>query len=97
MGFFGLVTQADLNNAVNTLLKRMGTLATQDDVNALTAAIEQVETDLQTAATNIQSELDALASANPTLDLTALQDAVTPLDDQVNALGNLKPTPPATP
>lgn len=96
MSFFGLVTQSDLQAAVNKLNKRMDTLATQDDVNALTTQVTQVASDLDTARTNLQAEIDSLASANPTLDLSALTNAITPLDDAVNSLNNLTPTPPAS-
>ena len=84
-------------------------MATQADVDALTAEIGTVETDLgtlasdlSTATSEIQAEIDALASGNPALDLTGLKAAADKLDPAVQAadaaakaLGNLKPAPPA--
>lgn len=72
-------------------------MATQADIDALTAEINQVATDVDTAKTQLQAEIDALADANPGLDVSALQAAVAPLDGAVVALGELKPTPPAPP
>jgi len=89
------VTQSDLDAAVATLNGRIDKMATQADVDAITTQVQQVATDLETAKTNLQAEIDALASANPSLDLTALNAAVAPLDAAVNSLGELKPTPPA--
>lgn len=70
-------------------------MATQADVDALTTAIDTVATDVATAQTVLQAEIDALAQANPSLDLSALQTAVAPLDAAVQQLGALKPIPPA--
>lgn len=71
-------------------------MSNQADVDALTAQVTQVAADLQTAQTTLQAEIDNLASANPELDLTALQDAVAPLDAAVQKLGATVPTPPAS-
>ncbi len=66
-------------------------MASQSDVDALTTQVDQVATDLTAAQTSLQSEIDTLAAANPSLDLSALQSAVTPLDSAVQALGQIKP------
>jgi hypothetical protein len=70
---------------------------TQADVDALTAQIEQVAQDLIAAQGKLQAEIDALAAANPGVDLTALQAAVAPLDAAVVALGGLAPDAPPEP
>jgi hypothetical protein len=76
------------------ILKRLERMmaATQAEVDALTQTVGQIATDLQNATTAIQQELNSLASGqNPAIDLTALQNAVAPLDAQVQTLGQLKP------
>ncbi len=70
-------------------------MATQADVDAITTQVSQVASDLKAAQASLQAEIDSLGSANPTLDLTALQTAVAPLDSAVQSLGGLKPTPKA--
>jgi hypothetical protein len=92
MPIFGLVTTQDLNAAVAKLNKRIDQMATQAEVDAITAELGTVATDLASASTKLQAEIDALAQANPSLDLTALQAAAAPLDASVQALGNLVPS-----
>lgn len=70
-------------------------MAAQSDIDAITAQISQVETDLASTQSTLQAEIDQLSQANPQLDLSALQAAVAPLDQQVQALGQLKPSAPA--
>jgi prefoldin subunit 5 len=70
-------------------------MATQADVDALTAQIGTVSTDLAKAQTDIQAEIDALSQANPALNLDALTAAVAQLDPAVQALDQVKPTPAA--
>jgi paraquat-inducible protein B len=89
------VTGAQLSRAVAELNERIDGMATQAAVDALTTELAQVAVDLHTASATLQSEIDALAAANPTLDLSALQAAATPLDGQAQALAALVPTPPA--
>jgi hypothetical protein len=91
----GYVTRTELLSAVHTLNERIDGMATQADVDALTTTVDQVAADLSTAQVKLQSEIDALGTANPRLDLTALNAAVAPLDSAVQALGALTPTPPA--
>ena len=69
-------------------------MATQAEVDAITAELGTVSSDLASASSKLQAEIDALASANPSLDLSALKAAADPLDASVTALGNLVPTPP---
>lgn len=72
----------------------------QGQVDALTAQIGTVATDLTATSTKIQTELDALEAqiaAGVQPDLTALTAAVAPLDSAVQALGALAPTPPVPP
>ena len=72
-------------------------MGTQADVDAITTAIGQVETDLKASSDAIQAELDQLAAANPGVDLTALRSAVSGLDPAVQAIGALKPLTPQPP
>jgi hypothetical protein len=81
--------------AINSIEERQ-TMA-QADIDALTAQVTQVATDIAAASAKLQTEIDALAAANPGVNLTALQAAVAPLDAAVVALGGLAPTPPAPP
>jgi hypothetical protein len=98
------VTRQEFDRAISQLNERIATMATQADVDAITTQVDQVATDLANAKTALQQEIDQLASANPQLNLTALQSAVQPLDGAVQALDALKPdspppaaTPPAGP
>ena len=70
-------------------------MATQAEVDTITAEVQKVATDLSTVKTTLQTEIDKLAEANPSLDLSALKTAVEPLDAAVEALGNLQPLTPA--
>lgn len=73
----------------------------EDDMNeaeqlaALEAGPTQVATDLATAQSTIQAELNALALANPGIDLSKVTASVTALDTAVQAVGALKPAPAA--
>lgn len=89
------VTQERFERALGEVHERIDGMATQADVDALTVAVGQISTDLATAQTELQAEIDSLSAANPGLDLTALQAAVAPVDEAVQQLGALKPTPPA--
>ena len=80
---------------IHAIERQLTHMATQTDVDALTTAVGQVSTDLATAQTTLQAEIDSLAAANPALDLTALQAAVAPVDAAAVALAGLKPTPTA--
>lgn len=92
-----LVTKADLALEVDKLNERMDTMATQDDINRLTGEVNQVATDLAASVATVQSELDALQAANPTLDLSGLETAVSTLDTQAQAVGTLAPQPAPAP
>jgi outer membrane murein-binding lipoprotein Lpp len=97
---------ATLKATVNTLEGKI--MATQADIDALTTQVNsvasgltQVGSDLDAAQTKLQAEIDALAQANPSLNLSALQaavapigDAVTQLDQHAQSLGNLVPDAP---
>ena len=67
----------------------------QAAVDTLTSELGQVATDLHAASVKLQSEINALATTNPQLDLTALQAAAAPLDAQAQALAALVPDPAA--
>lgn len=93
------VSEYEFDSTVRKINERIDEMeaSEQAQVDALTAQIGTVATDLANAGSKIQMEIDALSAANPTVDLTALQAAVAPLDASVQALGALAPTPPATP
>lgn len=71
----------------------------EDDVNeaeqlaALEAGLTRVATDLATAQSTLQTELNELAQANPGIDLSKVTASVTALDTAVQAVGGLKPAP----
>lgn len=88
------VSRREFDSTITRIERQL--MSTQADVDALTAQVSQVATDLQTAQTTIQAEIDALAAANPALDLTGLQDALAPIDEAVVKLGATVPTPPAS-
>jgi hypothetical protein len=91
------VTHRELYEAMEFLKERIDKMAeiSQADIDALTAQVQQVVSDLEAAKGNLQQELDNLSTANPSVDLTNLRAAVAPLDGAVNALNSLQPTPPA--
>ena len=89
------ITHEQLDERLEPLERQI--MSTQAEADAVTAQVTQVSTDLATAKTDIQAQIDALAVANPAVDLTALQAAVAPLDAAVVALETLAPTPPAPP
>lgn len=78
--------ERNLTAAVATLNRRIGLMASQADVDALTqvvsdqgTTIQQVATDAAAAQTTLQTELDNLEAqinAGGTVDLSALQAAV---------------------
>jgi flagellin-like hook-associated protein FlgL len=89
-----LATIDDLNQAVATLNTRITQMAeaTQQDIDNLTTQVSQIATDLGTAQTKLQAEIDSLSAGG--VDVTNLQAAIAPLDAAVQALGALQPTPP---
>lgn len=66
-------------------------MSQQDDINALTAALAQEDSDLNAAVTGIQAEIAALQNANPALDLTALTAQVDATAAAVAAAAALVP------
>ena len=89
----GFVNYEQLKERLEPIERQL--MSTQADVDAVTALVAQVATDLATAQADLQTQIDALAAANPAVSLTALQAAVAPLDAAVVALETLAPTPPA--
>lgn len=84
--------------AIKRLERQISHMASQAEVDTITTKIEQVATDLGTVQTTLQTEIDNLAAANPSIDLSGLKTAVEPLDAAVEALGSLQPlTPEPTP
>jgi hypothetical protein len=73
-------------------------MATQADVDALTARLQAVDTRNQAAVVAIQAEIVALQAANPELDLTALTTAVAQMETDATTFEGLEPpAPPVTP
>lgn len=72
-------------------------VATQSDVDALTAALAQEDSDLNAAVSGIQAEIDSLKAANPSLDLSALSAQVDATKAAVAAAAALVPAPAAPP
>jgi hypothetical protein len=107
------VTREQLDRALGELNERLDQMeaSQQSEIDALTASVTQVATDvatvgadLATASTALQGEIDTLKAGNPALDLSALQAAAAPVDGAVQALdaaakaiGGLVPTPPPFP
>lgn len=67
------------------------TVATQADIDALTAAVTADDSALLGAVTGIAAEIAALQSANPDLDLSGLQGKVTDLSSAVTSVQALVP------
>jgi ABC-type transporter Mla subunit MlaD len=89
------VTHDELDHRLAEINERIEQMSAsqQGDIDALTAEVDQVSADLAASSTELQAEIDALAHANPTLNLDALKAAVAPVDAAVQALGKLTPTP----
>lgn len=66
----------------------------QAEIDTVTAAVAQVGADLDATKIALQTELDALHTANPALDLTALNAQVGVVDQAAKDLAGLVPTPP---
>lgn len=87
--------RSEFLEALVILNERLDLMATQADVEALVTVVEQIASDLEIAKATLQAEIDSISGANPSLDLSKLQAALAPLDSSVQALGALKPDPPA--
>lgn len=85
---FQPVAWGDLRRVIHELKEHM---ASQTDIDALAAQVDQVSADLTTAVEEVQAELDSLSQANPNLDLSSLSDKVSQLDAQAQAVGSLVP------
>lgn len=87
---------ADLKRVLHHLLELI--VATQTDIDAITTAVNGAVTNINAAVTDVTNEIAALKQANPSLDLTGLQNAVSALGTAVGGLQNLdaanKPTGP---
>lgn len=85
----------DIWHALSMLYQRMENMAdaTQADIDAITATVQQVESDLSGVAGNLQKEIDSLSNLGVNVD--GLRAALAPLDAQVQALGSIQPTQPA--
>jgi hypothetical protein len=94
---FKFVTQRQLDAVVERLQERIDGMASQEDVDAVVAALQDDEAGLQAvdtkitdAATKLQAELDNLQAqinAGQPLDLSALQSIPAELSAVSDALG----------
>ena len=73
----------DILQLLHTINGRLDTMATQTDIDALTAQLATLSSDLSGAVAGIQADLDALKAANPAVDITALQASVASLSTVV--------------
>jgi hypothetical protein len=83
-----------LSRRIDTIERQLTHMATQEEVDAITTQVSEVATDLATAKTTLQAEIDQLATANPGIDLTGLKEAVAPLDQAAKDLAALAPDAP---
>ena len=82
---------------LDTILGRLNLMATQTDIDNLTAQLTTVGEALNTAVVGIQADLDALKAANPAVDITALSASVEALvaaSAAVTAIDAENPAPP---
>ena len=77
------------------ILRRLDTVATQESIDQLTAALNGFRTDLGTALDGIQGDLDALKAANPAVDTTALEASVASLAGVVQRAADIDAENPA--
>ncbi len=75
------------------LLRMENAMATQADIDTLTAKLGELKDHLTSADAGIQAEIDALKAANPAVDVSSLQTAVDALSQQVDATSALVPAP----
>lgn len=66
-------------------------MASQEEIDALTAELGQVATDLQSGIAAVQTEIDNLASQG--VNVTNLKAAADSLDPLAQRVGSLTPTP----
>lgn len=89
---------AHIRRQLETLIERTRTMATQDDIDQLTARIQGQAARVQTALDGIRQDLADLKAAHPELDLSSLDASVAQLE-QVGAsaeeLDGENPAPPA--
>lgn len=65
-----------VGDKLDAIYERLTLMATQTDVDTLTAKLDDLSTQLDTAVTGIQGDLDALKAANPGVDVSALSASV---------------------
>lgn len=90
------VTSSELAHALAATNKRIDALeaSEQGQIDAITAELTTVATDLGTAQTTLQTEIDSIVAGNPP-NLDALTAVAASLDPLVQTVAGLVPTPPA--
>jgi hypothetical protein len=79
-------------------LQQIGaTVATQDDVTALASRIDAVSSAVATGVANIRQDIEDIKSANPEVDLSALEASVAGLESSAGQLTDLDAENPAAP
>jgi hypothetical protein len=84
-----------LQTQVDNLQKEVKLMASQADLDALTARLVALDTRDKNAVVAIQAEITALQSANPSLDLTGLTNAVGTLEGDTTSVEGLEGESPA--
>jgi hypothetical protein len=79
---------------LNAIERNQSRMATQADVDALTARVNAIATQQNKALDEVKAEVKALQDANPALDLTALSGAVDSAAQGAQALDDLNPDAP---
>jgi hypothetical protein len=94
-GIAPVPSESHIDHRFDTLESMM--TAAQSDIDALTTAVGSAVTALEADVTSIQAEITALKAANPGVNITALQTAVSGLTSTVSSVGALAPAPTPTP
>lgn len=79
-----------LQTQINALNKKVAKLASQADVDALTARLAALDTRTSAAVTAIKAEITALQNANPNLNLAGLTAAVGQLETDESSVEGLE-------
>lgn len=79
-----------LQTQITALNKKVAKLASQADVDALTARLAALDTRTSAAVTAIKAEITALQNANPNLNLDGLTAAVGQLETDESSVEGLE-------
>lgn len=85
----------EMEHRIITRLERFTIMATQAEIDAVTSGLADLKSKLDADDSAIQQEIASLQAANPSLDLSGLQSAVSDLSASVDATTALVPAPDA--